>query len=110
MSLTDSWTPEELSRFAEKEETKRQKDLDNSRGYQARKRLAVIKKLGGKCVVCGETNPKKLQIDEHDKSLSWSPRYQAILDGKTFPLLCANCNWDKRATLGEATGRPRLPS
>jgi hypothetical protein len=107
MSLTDSWTPEELARFAEKEEKQRQINRDRCRDYQARKRLAVIKKLGGKCVECGEDDPQVLQVDEHDKSLSWSQRYNAILDGASFRLLCAKCNWKKRVTFGEATGRPR---
>ena len=86
------------------EETLRQK----SRSYQRRQRLAVIEKLGGKCVECGEDNPAVLQIDEHDKNLTWSPRYKAILDGSVRPkLLCATCNWKKRVDLNEATGRPR---
>jgi hypothetical protein len=44
----------------------------------------VIYKLGGKCVECGEADPHVLQVDEHDKSLSWSQRYKAILDEKCF--------------------------
>ena len=109
MALTDSWTPEELARYAESEERRRQINRDRCRGYQNRKRLAVIQKLGGKCVKCGEDDPDVLQIDEHDKNLSWSKRYKAILDGENFPLLCAKCNWKKRATFKEATGRPRIP-
>jgi hypothetical protein len=107
MSLTDSWTPEELARFEKKEEARRQKNRDSCQSYQGRKRRAVIEKLGGKCVRCGEDDPAALQIDEHDKKLSWSQRYRAILDGKKFRLLCATCNWKKRAALKEATGRPR---
>jgi 5-methylcytosine-specific restriction endonuclease McrA len=114
MSVND-WTPEErrllraetqdeqLARLIQKE-AGRQK----SRDYQARKRLAVIEKLGGKCTKCGEVDAAILQIDEHDKSLSWSPRYSAILDGLVRPaLLCARCNWKKRSDRNEATGRPR---
>jgi hypothetical protein len=109
MPLTDSWTLEELARFAESQEGRRQVNRDRCRKYQARLRLAVIQKLGGKCMECGDEDPDVLQIDKHDKSLPWSQRYQAILDGKTYRLLCATCNWKKRATLKEATGRPRLP-
>lgn len=105
MALTDSWTPEELARFAERAEKRRQVNSDRCHKYQDRKRLAVIEKLGGKCVRCGEDDPDVLQIDEHDKTLTWSQRYQAILDGKVFRLLCVKCNWKKRKTLGEATGR-----
>lgn len=111
----DDWTPEEVALL---ELPARDVELARliraelrrieCREYQARKRLAVIEKLGGRCSKCGETDPDLLQIDEHDKNLSWSPRYQAILDGKVTPdLLCAKCNWEKRQRLGEATGRPR---
>jgi hypothetical protein len=109
MALTDSWTPEELAQFEKKQEAERQKNRDRCRRYQGRKRIAVIKKLGGKCVECSEKDPAALQIDEHDKKLSWSQRYQAILAGQKFRLLCATCNWKKRAALKEATGRRRLP-
>ena len=108
----DDWTPEEKAELSEdplprliKEEIKRQRCCN----YQASKHLAVIQKLGGKCAECDEADPDLLQIDEHDKSLSWSRRYQAILDGKVTPrLLCVKCNWKKRKRLGEATGRPRF--
>jgi hypothetical protein len=111
----DDWTPGEIAFLDQpardvelarliRKEAQRLK----CREYQARKRLAVIERLGGECSKCGETDPDLLQIDEHDKSLSWSPRYQAILDRKVTPeLLCVKCNWKKRKRLGEATGRPR---
>jgi hypothetical protein len=109
MSLTDYWTPDELRRFAEKEEKRRQINRERCSDYQKRKRRAVIQKLAGKCVECGQDDPAVLQIDEHDKKLSWSQRYKAILNGKSFRLLCATCNWKKRARLKEASGRPRHP-
>jgi hypothetical protein len=110
------WTPEERELLGEESEDKRlarliQKEAERQKcnNYQKRKRLAVIEKLGGKCVKCGEADPALLQIDEHDKTLSWSPRYQAILDGIVTPmLLCAKCNWKKRVDNKEATGRPRF--
>ena len=110
-----TWTSEERRLLREESEDNRlarlvQKEAQRQkcRDYQSRKRLAVIQKLGGKCVECGEDDSDVLQIDEHDKSLSWSRRYKAILDGDVRPrLLCARCNWKKRAVRGEATGRPR---
>jgi hypothetical protein len=112
----DDWTPEEkafLEQPTRDEELARlireEAQRLRCRDYQKRKRLAVIDRLGGECSTCGEIDPDVLQIDEHDKSLSWGPRYQAILDGKATPrLLCGKCNWKKRKRLGEATGRPRL--
>jgi len=79
MPLSD-WTPEELAQFAEREERRRQIDRGRYSDYQARKRLAVIYKLGGKCVECGEADPHVLQVDEHDKSLVVEPTVQ-IQDG-----------------------------
>lgn len=109
MSLTDSWTPEELARFAEEEERRRQMDRQRCQAYQERKHQRVLEKLGGKCSNCGESDPHLLQIDEHDKTLTWSKRYGAILRGEATPvLLCVRCNWKKRKLLGEDTGRPRL--
>ena|SRR5260370_40111631 len=97
------WTPEARAEF------RRAADNLACRQYQARKRRQVIEKLGGKCSNCGETDPDLLQIDEHDKTLTWSKRYGAILRGEVTPvLLCAQCNWKKRKLLGEATGRPRV--
>lgn len=109
MSLLDSWTPEELAYFAEKQEMRRQIKRQKCHDYQARKHQQVLEKLGGKCSNCGETDPHLLHIEGHDKSVSWSPRYGAILRGDmTPPLLCAKCNWKKRKVLGQDTGRPRI--
>lgn len=108
MALTDFWTPEELERFAEQQERRREINRQRCQQYQARKRMLVIQKLGGKCSNCGEDDPDLLQIDEHDKTHSWSPRYGDILDGgSTSSLLCVKCNWTKRKILREDTGRPR---
>lgn len=62
--------------------------------------------MGGKCVKCGFRDSKALQIDhvngggnEHRRRVSWVTRYRDILSGAdtTCQLLCANCNWIKRA-------------
>lgn len=114
--MSREWTSEERRLLREEREDNRLARLvreeaqrQKCRDYQSRKRLAVIQKLGGKCVECGENDSDVLQIDEHDKSLSWSRRYKAILDGDVRPrLLCVRCNWKKRAVRGEATGRPRF--
>jgi hypothetical protein len=116
MALTDSWTPEEVARYKNNEENRRQKNRQRCKEYQDRLHREVITKLGGKCVKCGETDPSLLQQDhidgggsQHNRKTSWSRRYRAILAGDSrCQLLCVHCNWKKRVDLGEATGRPRL--
>ncbi len=109
VALSD-WTPEELARFSEKEEKRKQANRERCQRYQARKHREVLEKGGGKCAQCGEDDLELLHIDEHDKTKSWSQRYNAILNGKSdVRLLCAKCNWKKRHTHNEATGRPRRP-
>lgn len=73
---------------------------------------AVHSTLGGKCVRCGFSDSRALQLDHinggglRDKR-STATRYRQILSGKSvgeFQLLCANCNWIKRAENGEEWG------
>lgn len=74
-----------------------------------RVRIAAVKKLGSKCVKCGYTDPRALQIDhingggtkEH-REIGNGRVYKKVLkntDG--YQLLCANCNWVKRWNNGE---------
>lgn len=82
-------------------------------GYQERLRHEALSTLGGVCVECGFSDPRALQIDhknggggKHLKSVSWSKRYREIIAGdvKKFQVLCANCNWIKRAINKEVRG------
>ena len=80
------------------------------RGYQrtrmAQRREKAILKLGGVCVRCGFSDHRALQFD-HVVAVRGSgkaPQRQRglilreILQGSTkYQLLCANCNWIKRA-------------
>lgn len=76
----------------------------------ARVRAAAIALLGGKCVRCGFSDARALQLDHiHGAGIrdrrSTTTRYRAVLKGSTdFQLLCANCNWIKRCENGEVTG------
>ena len=75
------------------------------RTYIRKLRQEVIKKLGGKCVRCGFTDVRALQVDHvngggtrEKKSLSSLAFTHRILEDTkgNYQLLCANCNWIKR--------------
>ena len=84
---------------------------DNSyfrmRAHRARKK--VIEALGGKCVKCGFSDWRALQIDHINggghRELKILTRYKMYKLAAAFPkkyqLLCANCNWIKRYKNGE---------
>lgn len=84
------------------------KKKKHSQKWQLDLRIRLIEYLGGKCVKCGFSDPRALQIDHinGDGNLmrtrsnhGWSQFYREIIskkyDGKV-QLLCANCNWIKR--------------
>jgi hypothetical protein len=80
----------------------------NGRAFTHKWRMKIIEILGSKCVRCGESDWRCLQVDHIDgggsKDLiirSGSTRYkifyeEIIKGSKKFQLLCANCNWKKR--------------
>lgn len=105
-------TPEQRKKqgeYANKwQKTHRQKVLKNQRNTIRRKRLKLISFLGGKCVKCGFSDWRALQIAHVNgggtKELKkmgkdlYFKYYKMVLDDKVgkYQLLCANCNWIKR--------------
>jgi hypothetical protein len=88
----------------------------NQKGQQ-KLRDAVIAYLGGQCVQCGFANAQALQVDHvngngnaHRRMVTnYRTTYRQILRGEcevAVQLLCANCNWIKRAVRSETV--PRL--
>jgi len=87
---------------------------EGRRAYRRNIRLALVNLMGGKCVVCGETDPIYFQIDhvnndgggryrkEHEINTSM---YLASPD--RFQLMCANCNWAKEKNGGKLYNRNR---
>jgi hypothetical protein len=74
--------------------------------YVARLRRETIAYLGGNCGRCGFDDERALQLDHingggasESKRLGVAAFYRQILDGRRpdIQLLCANCNWIKRA-------------
>lgn len=89
------------------------KEAHNRSGREQRLlwKLRVFEKLGGKCVKCGISDHRVLQIDHINgggcrerKKYKGRPSYYKMIyndnSGK-YQLLCANCNWIKRIENGE---------
>lgn len=76
--------------------------------YFKRKRLEVIEFLGSKCVRCGFSDIRALQLDhingggcKESKSIGSTTMYlrysqNLVLAKEKLQVLCANCNWIKR--------------
>jgi hypothetical protein len=85
--------------------------------YRNDRRADVLTKLGGVCVRCGFSDERALQIDHVNgdghvelrrgvmTTHSYHMRVLSDVEGR-YQLLCANCNWIKRAENGEHL--PRL--
>ena len=77
--------------------------------WRTRKRRELIDLLGGKCERCGFDDIRALQVDHvngggasHRRDdptvVSVGGLYKAVVDNPDdFAVLCANCNWIKRA-------------
>ena len=80
-----------------------------NRDKRRRLRQQALDALGGRCVRCGFDDPRALQVDHVNDDghadrqalgASWFGKImRAIRDGERdkYQLLCANCNWIKRA-------------
>lgn len=92
----------------------RETNRKNSREQHASARARALCALGGRCVRCGFSDPRALQIDHVNgggnddfKRLHAIPYLNHVLDevqrgsGK-FQLLCANCNWIKKSENAES--------
>jgi hypothetical protein len=84
----------------------------NKRAYRIL-RADVITKLGGKCVRCGFSDIRALQVDhvngggrQEINSTDTRTYLLRILENNSgkYQLLCANCNWIKRSENPNETG------
>lgn len=89
-----------------------EENYDEVLSAQAKKRreqrLELLKYMGGKCVKCGFSDYRALQIDhvngDGNKERKANPLgayYKYLFDNvknnpNKYQLLCANCNWIKR--------------
>lgn len=83
--------------------------------FKGRSRRRALAVLGGKCVRCGFSDERALQLDHingRDKGkakLNTQTAYSFLVrdpeEGrKIYQLLCANCNWIKRVVNREYSG------
>lgn len=100
-------------------ENHRKKLALNARKKYEENRLQMIKLLGGKCIKCGFSDKRALQIDHingggsKSHSLEKGAYYfnilKKILEGSSnYQLLCANCNWIKKHEQKEHVPRKYL--
>lgn len=92
---------------AEQREVRRVKD----KAYRDGVRQSVLERLGNKCTRCGFSDSRALQIDhingngkkdlkERKSQFSYIKSLADMPDAELYSryqLLCANCNWIKRA-------------
>lgn len=79
-------------------------------------RQRLLQLLGGKCVHCGFSDPRALQVDHLNgggtKEIrtigAWGVYRRALKHPKEYQLLCANCNWIKRSEKKEFRNFPDL--
>jgi len=73
-------------------------------------RFSIFKKYGSRCIKCGFSDWRALQIDhvngggkKETKNLSRIHYYQKVLQDteNRYQILCANCNWIKRIEKSE---------
>lgn len=93
----------------------KQKCREFARKYRQKFRQRVFEKLGGKCVRCGFSDPRALQIDHVNGGGTKEHReigHQRVFYLKVFAdtegnyqLLCANCNCIKKSEKEEHTRR-----
>ena len=85
------------------------------RKQQLKPHIEALKFLGGKCVKCGFSDVRALQIDHvHGGGTKDFKKFggmygvykNVLLEPEKYQLLCANCNWIKRFENKEVKGRP----
>lgn len=92
----------------------RERQLQYVKDYRIRIRKTVIEMYGGKCVRCGESDYRCLQLDHiHGGGIKELRSYggtisvylKALKHPEKYQLLCANCNWKKRYENDECSKR-----
>jgi hypothetical protein len=110
----------ELQKYKSMKEGQRKKIYANRKRRHEKFRKDALDKLGGKCVICGFSDYRALQIDHIDgngqtdrKNLSHlgfgTLKYFSYIveHPDKYQVLCANCNWIKRYEKNETRGKSK---
>ncbi len=99
-------------------ERRRQNNNSFNKEYRKRFKKAIFDILGNKCVKCGFTDERALQIDHingngHQDRKEKGDYYGRILKELTtipdkYQLLCSNCNWIKKFENDETPNSQKL--
>lgn len=82
----------------------------NKREHYRLLRLKVLALLGDKCIICGFSDERALQIDHvnsdgfKERKISGTTFFYHVLnnlESERYQILCANCNWIKRREKNE---------
>jgi hypothetical protein len=103
--------------------------IENRRSSRIRRKSAILEYFGSVCQNCGFADPRALQIDHiHGGGRRGDRRFQETRSGQqgiygflfklikaddpylrqNYQLLCANCNWIKRAERNETRKSKRF--
>lgn len=122
MEKKNQYHKEYSRKYFSKKENKEKRIKYNKRFYQRdylrNVRMATLEILGGKCVFCGISDRRVLQIDHVNGGGSKERKekgftrnfHKFVMDSylnkeNKYQLLCANCNWIKRFENKEAKGK-----
>lgn len=108
-NYTKKWRQENPEKYKNQPSMSLEKRRITVRKYRKNIRIKIFELLGNKCIRCGETDWRCLQVD-HVNNDGYNERkkirgswayYKHILEkiklgSKDYQLLCANCNWKKR--------------
>ena len=105
---------ETAARYREKHrEAYRITSARNTRNSNRRRRIKLIDFLGGKCIKCGFSDYRALQVDhtrgdgkkhrEEEGNKFCYKLYKSVAEDTSgrFQLLCANCNWIRKSENNE---------
>ena len=102
-----NWKKNNPDKVKAEYERNKVKYIAYARKSTQRKRELALEKLGNKCIKCGFSDKRALQIDHinGEGKFENSNRYKIynnVINGsKKYQLLCANCNWIKKYEKGE---------